>query len=179
MSPRNAVLLSGHGLVLREWGDDDLEALVELFDDPDIAYWTPLVTPFDVAAARTYIARAREGRVRDERLHLAITTDGRRPLGEVMLNKVYGTIGYGVGAAHRGQGLASRAVLLMTEYALGAGGLARVSLEIEPGNAASVAVARAAGYRLTDVAPVVVEDKGRRVALLTWTHGPPDDDPAR
>ncbi|WP_067451498.1 GNAT family N-acetyltransferase [Actinomadura macra] len=170
MSSSNAVLLSGHGLILREWGDDDLEAMAELFDDPDIAYWTPLVTPFDVPAARNYLDRARQGRALGERVHLAITTDGRRPKGEVMLNKVSGTIGYGVGAAHRGQRLASRAVLLMTDYAHHVAGLSKVGLEIEPGNAASTAVARTAGYHLTDAAPVIVEEKGRRVSLLTWTH---------
>lgn len=34
-----------------------------------------------------------------------------------MLNLVTHTIGYGMGAAHRGQRLAYRAALLMTQYA--------------------------------------------------------------
>ncbi|GAA3128837.1 hypothetical protein GCM10017687_49970 [Streptomyces echinatus] len=44
--------LSGEGLVLRDWTEADLAAMPELFDHPDIAYWTPIVSPFDAAAAR-------------------------------------------------------------------------------------------------------------------------------
>lgn len=43
-------------------------------------------------------------------------------------------------------------------------------LEIEPDNHPSAAVARAAGFDLTDALPEVVEDKGRSYALLTWAH---------
>jgi len=51
--------LTGHGLILREWSDEDLPALRDLFDDPDVAYRTPLVSPFDLTAARDYLADAR------------------------------------------------------------------------------------------------------------------------
>lgn len=37
--------LSGEGLVLRDWTEADLAAMPALFDDPDIAYWTPIVSP--------------------------------------------------------------------------------------------------------------------------------------
>ncbi len=144
---------------------------MRLFDDPEIAHWTPLASPFDLLAAEEYLARVRRGRAAGERLHLAITTDGREPMGEVMLNVVAGTIGYGVGAAYRGQRLAYRALLLMTEYALQVERLPQVKLEIEAGNAASVAVARAAGYRLVNAEPVPVESNGRSYSLHTWVYG--------
>ncbi|MCT9931894.1 GNAT family N-acetyltransferase [Planotetraspora sp. A-T 1434] len=170
-----AVHLTGHGVVLREWTDRDLVAMVGLFDDPAVAYWTPLVSPFDLAAARAYLRRARRARAADERLHLAITTDGHEPRGEVLLSRWVGgedeaSIGYSVGAAHRGQGLAIRAVNVLAEFALTTLGLARVLLEIEPGNAASVAVARGAGFHLTDTPPVEEIEKGRPITLLTWAR---------
>lgn len=37
--------LSGEGLVLRDWTEADLAAMPTLFDHPDIAYWTPIVSP--------------------------------------------------------------------------------------------------------------------------------------
>lgn len=37
--------LTGEGLVLRDWTEADLAAMPELFDHPDIAYWTPIVSP--------------------------------------------------------------------------------------------------------------------------------------
>jgi RimJ/RimL family protein N-acetyltransferase len=162
-----AVRLVGDGLVLREWERGDLAAMVELFDDPEVAYWTPLVTPFDLDAAQAYLDRAQSD---NGRVHLAITTDGERPLGEVMLSQEAAIIGYLVGASFRGRGLAARAVKLMTDYAHRVAGLPRVILEIEPANDASNGVARRAGYQLTDLPLNVVTDKGREVSLRTWEH---------
>ncbi|WP_084195744.1 GNAT family N-acetyltransferase [Streptosporangium amethystogenes] len=169
------VLLRGHGVVLREWEDGDLGAMVKLFDDPEVAYWTPLVSPFDPQAARAYLDRARQRRAAGERLQLAITVDGGEPAGEVLLmlsglGLDVAEIGYSVGSAFRGRGLARGAVRVMTEFARDTVGVSRLLLEIEAGNAASVSVARSAGYRLTDAPPVPAEEKGRPIALRTWEY---------
>jgi RimJ/RimL family protein N-acetyltransferase len=169
------VRLSGHGVVLREWEDGDLAAMVGLFDDPDVAYWTPLVSPFDLEAARLYLERAQERRAAGQRVQLAITVDGGEPMGEVllMLSELgldVAEIGYAMGAAYRGRGLAARAVRVMTGFAYDTVGVSRLLLEIEPGNAASAAVARAAGYRLTEAPPIPAEEKGRQLSLQTWEY---------
>lgn len=161
------VRVVGDGLVLRDWEPGDAPAMVELFDDPEVAYWTPLKSPFNLAVVTEYVENARTA---ESRLQLAITTDGVAPLGEVMLNLKTGSLGYAIGPAHRGQRLGARALKLLTTYAHETVGLPRVILEIEPGNAASSAVARAAGYRLTDLPPESVVDKGRELTLLTWEH---------
>ncbi|MGW2334450.1 GNAT family N-acetyltransferase [Streptomyces sp. NPDC001685] len=54
-------------------------------------------------------------------------------------------VAYGLYPAWRGRGLATRAVLLVCGYAAAAGARAAV-IQVEPGNAASVAVARRAGF---------------------------------
>ncbi|WP_371781906.1 GNAT family N-acetyltransferase [Streptosporangium subroseum] len=59
------IRLTGLGLVLREWTDDDLPVMVELFDDARVNRWTPLRSPFDKEAARTYLAQARQRRADD------------------------------------------------------------------------------------------------------------------
>ncbi|RCG32800.1 N-acetyltransferase [Sphaerisporangium album] len=169
------VRLSGHGLVLREWTEDDIPVMAQLFDDPDVAYWTPLASPFDLGAARRYLEAARRSRAAGERLNLAITTDGGEAKGEILLSRVgwgagTGSIGYAVGAAHRGRRLAVRAVTMMVEFAHSSAGLTHVYLEIENENEASVRVARAAGFGLTDAPPTVLEEKGRRLSLRTWAH---------
>jgi RimJ/RimL family protein N-acetyltransferase len=171
MTP-GAFPLTGRGLVLREWADADLTTMTELFDDPDVAYRTPLASPFDLAAARTYLDKARS----TGRVHLAITVDGHQALGEVLLNPASSSIGYVVGVAHRGQRLAARAVQVMTDYAHQVAALPHVLLEIEADNHASIAVARAAGFHLTDVPAQTVEDKGRTYTLLTWAHDAPSID---
>ncbi|GAA1547417.1 hypothetical protein GCM10009730_65660 [Streptomyces albidochromogenes] len=162
--------LSGEGLVLRDWTEADLSAMPELFDHPDIAYWTPIVSPFDAAAARARLDRDRQMREEGKTILLAITVDGGAPLGEVMLRRApEGTeLGYAIGPAHRGQGLAARAVTVMAAYAFEQLGAEQVILELEAENAASVAVATKAGFRLLDVPLITGEEKGRPYALQTW-----------
>ncbi|WP_235795770.1 GNAT family N-acetyltransferase [Streptomyces fuscigenes] len=149
----------GEGLVLREWSAGDAPALPALFDDPDVARFTPLASPFDEAAGRAYLARAAESRAARRRVQLAVTTDGGAPLGEALLftasdDPFAVEAGYVIGPRHRGQGLAVRALRLATEYAFGGLGACRVLLRIVVGNEASDAVARSAGFSLTGEAPI-------------------------
>ncbi|QNP67099.1 GNAT family N-acetyltransferase [Streptomyces genisteinicus] len=162
--------LTGRGLVLRDWTEGDLDAMPALFDHPDIAHWTPIVSPFDADAARARLARARALRAEGTAILLAITTDGGAPLGEVMLRRSpEGTeLGYAVGPAHRGRGLAARAVHVMAGYAFAELGAERVILELEAENDASVAVATRAGFTLLDVPLITGQEKGRPFALQTW-----------
>jgi RimJ/RimL family protein N-acetyltransferase len=171
-----AVTVEGLGLVLREWTDADVPAMVELFDETEVGRWTPLRHPFDAAAARTYLDRARTRRAEGLAIQLAITTGGHAPLGEVLLFSTgpdgrapggdQAELGYAIGAAHRGKRLASRAVRLMTGYAYRELGMRAVVLHIDPGNAGSVAVARATGFEL---AGTIVED-GHELGV--WRHRP-------
>ncbi|MEV6285352.1 GNAT family N-acetyltransferase [Kribbella sp. NPDC051770] len=159
--------IAGDGLVLREWERGDLVAMSQLFDDPDVAYWTPLRTPFDLAAAEEYYDAAHTD---NGRIHLAITTDGEQPLGEVMINQRTSALGYVVGSAYRGRGLAGRALDVLTGYAHEVLGLHRVILEIEPGNEASEAVATRTGYTPTDLPPIRLMQKSRDLQLRIWSH---------
>lgn len=159
-----AVRLEGDGVVLREWVETDLDAMVELFDEPTVAYRTPLPSPFTRFDAEKHLARARQG----DRLVFAVTVDGERPLGEVMIS-AQAHIGYVIGRQHREQGLASRALLTVVEYAFAVLDLPVVLLEIEPDNDASTAVARRAGFGRADGPPgTTVEDKGRAFTLQVW-----------
>ncbi|MER6386954.1 GNAT family N-acetyltransferase [Streptomyces sp. NPDC059382] len=162
--------LSGEGLVLRDWTEADLAAMPGLFDHPDIAYWTPIVSPFDDAAALARLDRARRLRAEGSTILLAITVDGDAPLGEVMLRRApEGTeIGYAIGPAHRGRGLAARAVRVMSAYAFEQLGTEQLILELEAENGASVAVATKAGFRLLEVPLITGEEKGRPYSLQTW-----------
>src|SRR5690349_4507138 len=107
---RDPVVLRGDGLVLREWSEADLPRMPTLFDNPEAVRWTPLETPFDLAAARRYLEKAQAARAERRGLNLAITRDGDEPLGEVLLFRLDGDptleMGYSIGPAHRGTGLA-------------------------------------------------------------------------
>ncbi|MEU9883232.1 GNAT family N-acetyltransferase [Streptomyces phaeochromogenes] len=174
LAPPPHLRLEGEGIHLREWSEEDIPALVEVYDDPEIARWTPVASPFDSMAAQVYLTEAQEARAQGRKVQLAITTDGVLPRGEVLLfhskaDERDVEIAYGVGAAHRGRGLASRAVLLLSEYAVRQTGARRVVLCIEEGNAASIAVARSTGFTLTDDEPVLRTSRGRPITLRTWS----------
>ncbi|MEU9961081.1 GNAT family N-acetyltransferase [Streptomyces sp. NPDC050982] len=174
LAPPPSLRLEGEGIHLREWSEEDIPALVELYDDPEIARWTPVASPFDTMAAQVYLTEAQEARTQGRKVQLAITTDGVLPQGEVLLFRSKADerdveIAYGVGAAHRGRGLASRAVRLLSEYAVRHTGARRVVLCIEEGNAASIAVARSTGFTLTDDEPVLRTSRGRQITLRTWS----------
>ena len=167
------ITLTGNGVILREWRPDDLDDLVELLDEPDVARWTPITSPFDVEAGIAYLHRAHQGRTTGQRIQLAVTTDGGRPLGEVLLfghnaQRSEAELGYLMGAAHRGRGLASRALALLAEYAESKLTLSRLLLRIAPGNTPSRAVARRCGFRLTADLPVRQEGSDGVNHLETW-----------
>src|SRR4051795_10168810 len=167
------ITLIGDGVQLREWVPDDLDDLVELLDEPDIARWTPMPSPFDVEAGLAYLKRARQGRTSGQRIQLAITADGGKPLGEVLLFGVdaglkEAELGYLVGARYRRRGLAAGSLQLLSAYAGSTLKLSRLLLRIDPANTASTAVARRCGYTLTGEPPILQVGPHGPSSLDTW-----------
>jgi RimJ/RimL family protein N-acetyltransferase len=165
--------LTGDGITLREWRSEDLDDLVRMLDEPEIARWTPMPSPFDVEAGIAYLKRAYQGRINGSRIQLAITADGGRPLGEVLLFGVdlglkEAELGYLVDSGERRRGLASGALSLLSAYAQSTLGLSRLLLRIDPRNASSTAVARRCGYRRTGEPPILQEGPYGSSRLETW-----------
>ncbi|MFF7640292.1 GNAT family N-acetyltransferase [Streptomyces canus] len=100
-------------------------------------------------------------------------TDGVLPRGEILLFRSGSDErdvepAYGVGPAHRGQGLAGRAVRLAAEYTVREIRPHRVALRIDAANAAGEAVARSCAFELTDEPPVRRVSRGGEAVLRTW-----------
>ena len=85
-------------------------------------------------------------------------------------------VGYWVAAPARGRGLAARAVRLVSAWALGELGLRQLEIIAHEDNAASLAVARAAGYAETGET-TCRRWKGCRKGATSCSH--PQVDPAR
>lgn len=64
-----------------------------------------------------------------------------------------GSMGYGGFAPTAGRGLVAEGVDLVTRYVLGPLGLHRIEVNIQPGNARSIALAERLGYRLEGFSP--------------------------
>ncbi|MFK8907531.1 GNAT family N-acetyltransferase, partial [Streptomyces sp. YS-3] len=90
---------------------------------------------------------------------LVRTVEDDRIAGFININNVVqgaflsGALGYGAFAHAAGRGLMSEALDLVTRYAFATLGLHRLEVNIQPGNLASIALVRRAGYRLEGFSP--------------------------
>ena len=106
--------------------------------------------PYRLADAEDYIGRVASA---DPPLSLAIVVDGRavggvglQPMTDV--NRRTAEIGYWVGAAYWGRGIATEAVTLVTAWAFSTHGFLRIFAQPFAGNQASRRVLEKAGYEL-------------------------------
>lgn len=160
--------LRGHGLILRPFSEDDLPAIVELFNDAQTARWYPLRPIVDLAVAAGFLERDRRARSAGVLLRLAVTIDGRAPVGEIVLNLEARVLSGTIASAVRGQGIAKRAATLMIDYARDELSMTTLFAQADPDNTASIAVMEALGFVLTDRAPETFEHASVRLTVLTW-----------
>lgn len=135
-------------LVLRPWTEDDVPALVEACKDPEIPRWIPVIPrPYTEADALAFV----RGEARPEIEHsFAIAVDDELvgAIGMSLNSFNYrGHVGYWVAAPARGRGVCTRALRVVSRWALEELGLQRVELITDPDNRASQRVAEKVGFR--------------------------------
>jgi RimJ/RimL family protein N-acetyltransferase len=161
-------------IALRPWQDADLDVMVAICRDPDVARFTRVPDPYSEADARAWID-AQPGRLEaGEGVTLAITSGGGAPLGSVGLRVDQGDrdiaeAGYMVAPAARGRGLATTALRLAARWAVRDLGIARVHLTTHVDNPASQRVAERAGFRREGVLRAWEELRGERVDLVMFS----------
>ncbi|MGP2442524.1 GNAT family N-acetyltransferase [Streptomyces sp. JW3] len=152
---------AGHGLRLASWDPDsdaDAETWLRGLLDPDFRRWnTPLTLVTDLAGVR----EALRGRARHEAdggsVSFRVTDEATgATLGHVGVNEINrplrtARVGYWVLPEARGRGVATRALLLATEYAFTALRLHRMELGHGIGHGASCRVAERCGFRAEGV----------------------------
>jgi RimJ/RimL family protein N-acetyltransferase len=166
-------------VVLRPWTDADLDDLVRMHDDPDVARFTPLATPYTATNARRMLDAVLGRLLSGEELALAVEVDGGGAVGSIGvrpddLDREVADVGYVVAADARGRGIATRAVRLVAAWALAEWRLARLQLTMDEANAASARVAQQAGFTREGVLRSWAENRGRRVDLVMWSQLPGD-----
>jgi RimJ/RimL family protein N-acetyltransferase len=149
-------------VALREWREGDVPAIVAMCDDPDVARFTRVPSPYTERDARDFVAG-----IAIEEMSFAIVSadDDDEVLGSIGLRDAdegRGEIGYLVAAAARGRGVAARALALLSRWALTEAGLARVQLYTRVDNPASQRTAERAGFQREGVIRSHMLLKGER-----------------
>lgn len=138
-------------MVLRAWRLDDTEAVEVACSDPEIARWIPWIpVPYTREHAEAYLRACAEAG--DDRYPLAIAgAETGEILGSIDLrlnSQGYrGHVGYWVAAPARGRGVCTRALRMISRWALDELSLQRMELITDPDNRASQRVAEKVGYR--------------------------------
>ena len=141
-------------LTLRPPLPGDAEAVTAACQDPEIQRWTLVPSPYRREHAEAWLASAPErARAGEAVTLLAVDGDGRLAgsfsLMELDLARGSGEIGYWVAPWARRRGVATRAVRLLHEWAVGELGLRRLEILPDGENAPSRRVAERCGYRAT------------------------------
>ena len=161
-------VLSDGVVTLRAPEERDLVAIERGIHDPDVirAFGRPTL------AAEQVLQLNRDRRDRGTAATFAICDDSDRCLGHVFINLApqgRATVGYWLLPEARGKGLATRALRLVSHWALHELGLARVGLLTEPSNEASLRVAKRSGFQREGLLRSYGETDGRRVDYVCFS----------
>ena len=145
-------VLNGPRIHLRGFRDDDADDLFAVHADPRVMrYWSfPAWT--ERAQARERVAGAMAGQDPERLLCWAVAGNADdRLIGGVTVFAIdrgqgRAEIGYSLGSAHWGRGLAQEAMALALDYAFDVLGLRRVEADIDPRNLASCRLAERMGF---------------------------------
>jgi RimJ/RimL family protein N-acetyltransferase len=159
---------------LRSWLPADVEPVFLACQDADIQHFTQVPVPYLREHAEFFVAQGPKQWSAGLAAGFAVTdhTTGAL-LGACGLLGVdhearQTGAGYWVAPWARSRGVARRALTLVSEWALGEGGLDRVFVEVEEANSASSVVALAAGFTRVDGPAEVVELKGVARDFVTY-----------
>jgi ribosomal-protein-alanine N-acetyltransferase len=156
-TPRRGLLpveLPGAGILLRPFGETDVDRIVEACSDPRTRHWlVSLPRPYERAHALSYVEYTRELAARGNGLVWCIADAADdRCLGSIGLEGLgsyapRAEIGYWAHPQARGRGLVTDAVRLVTRYVRSARLATSVVIRCALENMASRHVAELAGYR--------------------------------
>jgi RimJ/RimL family protein N-acetyltransferase len=160
---------------LRPWAETDLEAVIEASRDPYIPKVTSVPAPYTKGAGERWLARQEDRSTSGVGVSLAIAqaaTD--EAVGMVVLMRrghgLYG-LGYWILRAVRRQGLASRAVALVVQWALTQPDVAQLEALVEPWNEPSRRVVEGAGFSPDRLLRSEISVAGREADVMRYVLG--------
>ncbi len=161
--------LSDGVVALRPWRDGDVSGIFEACQDPDLQRFIPVPRPYGYEDAVAYVERTRrEWADGTKAAYAVVRADGPDHLlgsVNVAIAGGVGNAGYWVVPSARRQGIATRALRLLTDWAFRDAEIGVMLLEIRPENLGSIGAAEAVGYHEAGTLAVHFE-RGKEGALL-------------
>jgi len=174
VSPGRAVVLElpVAGARLRAWRRGDEASLVRHADNRRVSatLGDRFPYPYTLAAAKEWIAAAAS---QDPTVHFAIEVDGEAAggIGLELQHDIWkrcGVVGFWLGEAHWGRGIATAALCALTAHAFATFDVCRLQAYVFDGNAASGRVLEKAGYALEARLRQAATKDGRTFDLLEY-----------
>ena len=143
--------LSDGVVTLRPWTVDDVAAIARACNEPEIARWIhQMPSPYGERDAREYVAATQAAWREGAGAFFAILAGGDT-VGSIAIHvqdPAWGNVevGYWTAAEARGRGLTTRALRLISRWAIEEAGAERVQLRADVHNTASLRVAEKAGF---------------------------------
>jgi RimJ/RimL family protein N-acetyltransferase len=164
----NAPVLADGVIRLEPLGEAHLSGLAALGQDPAVARNTRVPEPWPPGFERTWLDLYEQGSREGTRDGYAVVDAetgaflGIAGVVDIHPDANQGEIGYALAAEARGRGIATRALRLVTRYALDELRLERLELQIATDNDASIRVAEKCGYRREGILRSLYIKPGRR-----------------
>src|SRR3712207_1615480 len=133
-------MLSDGEVTLRPLRAEDASTVIAHLQEPDIARWTRVPTPYGQAEFDEWVAAAQDANASGAGLHLAIADGSDRVIGAVGvqgLDTETPDIGYWVAREARRRGVATRAVRLLRDWLASERGRPHVEILVHPDNTPS------------------------------------------
>jgi RimJ/RimL family protein N-acetyltransferase len=135
--------------------DGDVDAITRYCQDPLFEQYLTTPWPYGRSDAVRFVDAVARWWAENSEYTFGIRLDDGALIG-MMGWRSRGDVGFWMGAEHRGRGYMVEALATMVEWVFVEHEPERIAWETLPGNLASARVARAAGFRYTGVAPVLV-----------------------
>ena len=166
-------------VLLRPWTLGDVPAVTAACQDPEISRWTVVPREYTELHATEFIATRDRDRAAGRELSLAVVDHADALLGAIGMSNFdwadhKGEIGYWMAREARGRGLGTRALRLLSRWALEFLGLERLELMANPANEASQRLAESAGFTREGTLRRYRTRHGEREDLIMFSLLPED-----
>lgn len=166
--PMNVPVLSDGVVTLRAHVPADIDAMLEMAQDPDMICWTAIPTPHTREMSEHFaMVHIPSGWNAGTASGWAIEVDGRYAGNIDLRSRPIADIGFALHPWARGRGVMTSAVRLAVDWGFAEGGVEIVHWRAHVGNEASLRVAHAAGFTLHGTSPGILHERGQ--VLDAWT----------